>query len=379
MSTYVDIHILQTVPPSNLNRDDTGSPKSAVYGGVRRHRVSSQAWKRATRTEFNRHLDTSELGERTKRLATRVADRITAVDGSLKDRADELAAEVLKAAGLSLTKSKTKEGDSAKAEDLTGYLVFASRAQIEALARLAIDSRDAKPSKAQAKAQAKKALTDDASIDVALFGRMIADAPDLNVDACCQVAHAFSVHPAVTEFDYFTAVDDNTPDDTSGAGMIGTVEFVSSTLYRYATVNVDELARSLGSVEAAARATEAFIKAFTVSMPSGKANTFANRTRADLVLAQIRDDQPVNLSEAFETPIATTESRTTVAAKALAEYAVDLDAAYGSKPVAGYYLAAGGAAAEPATSALDELGERTDLTTMTTRIGELVTERVVPE
>ena len=370
MATYIDIHILQTVPPSNLNRDDTGSPKSALYGGVRRSRVSSQAWKRATRAEFNSHLADSELGERTKRVVERVAEAITAQRNDLHDRANDLAQDVLRLAGLKIAKpkkKKTAEEDS-REEALTEYLIFVSRAQIQALAELAIASLDGKASKADA----KKALQDDKSIDIALFGRMIADAPDLNVDACCQVAHAFSVHAATTEFDYFTAVDDHAPEDNAGAGMIGTVEFVSSTMYRYATVNADELANSLGSVDAAARAAEAFLKAFAVSMPTGKLNTFANRTRADLVLVQIRQDQPVNLAEAFEDAITETRGRTTEATRRLAHYSAELDSAYGTEPVVTAFLAAGGAATGEAIAALNGLGDKHDLT----GLGELVAAQV---
>lgn len=359
MSRYIDIHILQTVPPSNINRDDTGAPKTAVYGGVQRHRVSSQAWKRAARAEFNSHLDKSELGERTVRILERVAERIADLEPSLAERSEELAKAVITKAGLKLAKPKKKAEDDEEPKERTGYLLFVSRAQLEALAKLAIANAD-EPKKIKAK-EAKEALNNEHSIDVALFGRMVADAPDLNVDACCQVSHAISVHAAQTEFDYFTAVDDNAPEDNVGAGMIGTVEFVSSTMYRYATVNATELADSLGSVEAAARAVAAFLRAFATSMPTGKQNTFANRTRPDLIVVQVRDDQPVNLSEAFEDPIEATRGRTTAAARALAAYAESQDGAYGSTPADQAFLATGGAAADTALEAMAMFGERTDL------------------
>ncbi|MBB1055766.1 MULTISPECIES: type I-E CRISPR-associated protein Cas7/Cse4/CasC [unclassified Dietzia] len=371
MTTYIDVHIIQTVPPSNINRDDTGSPKSAVYGGVRRSRVSSQAWKRATRAEFSSHLDTAELGVRTKRVVEQMIGEIVARRPDLEESAEDLAAKVLKVVDINLAKEK-KESSEKREVPQTEYLIFLSRAQISALAELAIDSVDSTPDKKSV----KKAFHDDTSIDVALFGRMIANAPDLNVDACCQVAHAISVHPASNEFDYFTAVDDKAPEDNAGAGMIGTVEFVSSTMYRYATVNADALAASLGSIEAAAKAAEAFVRAFAVSMPTGKSNTFANRTRADLVLVQVRDDQPVNLVGAFESAIASTTGRTEQAVLRLAEHAADQDAAYGTLPVAGAFLAAGAAATETALEKLGEIGQRADLNGVVRLVGEQVRERV---
>lgn len=296
---FVDVHVLQTVPPSLINRDDTGSPKSAVYGGVTRSRVSSQAWKRATRREFNDHLNLDELGERTLRVVERIAKRIRNLDSEIDEATARKSAEDV----LTATKIKVKAvKPKADAEDQTvlqntGYLVFLSRGQINALAELALRGI---AGESITKAKAQKALTDGNSVDVALFGRMIADAPELNVDAACQVAHAISVHEAVTEYDYFTAVDDNAPEDNAGAGMIGTVEFTSSTLYRYATIDVKRLAENLGSEEAALRAIEAFTRSFVVSMPTGKQNTFANRTLPEAVLVQIREDQPLSLASAFE-------------------------------------------------------------------------------
>lgn len=375
MTTYIDIHALQTVPPSNINRDDTGAPKSAQFGGVRRARVSSQAWKRATRAEFNSHLDQSELGERTMFVAERIAEAIARKAGTLGDKAEEMAVEVLKATGLKVEKPKAKDGvDEAELRWKTQYLVFVSRAQIEKLADLAIAA--AEEGKAVPKKDAKAALNDDHSIDVALFGRMIADAADLNVDACCQVSHAISVHAVSTEFDYFTAVDDNAAEDNAGAGMIGTVEFNSSTLYRYANVNADELAASLGSVEAAARAVEAFVKAFVVSMPTGKQNTFANRTLPDLVVVRVRGDQPVNLAEAFENAIEGTEGRTKKAAIALGRYSAQLDEAYAGPAEAGGYLATGGAAELEAQEALATFGERVNLDGLAQLAAQAVQDRV---
>lgn len=333
MTLYLDIHALQTVPPSCINRDDTGSPKSAVFGGVKRARVSSQAWKHAVRSDFERQLDRAQLGERTLRIVDRIAARVAELEPSLAEHAETLAIKMLESIKIKVASEK-KEG----ARPETGYLIFVSRAQINRLATLLVEAgADGKP----APKDVKQAFHDDASIDVALFGRMIAEAPDLNVDATCQVAHALSVHAAENEFDYFTAVDDNQDADNAGAGMIGTVEFVSSTMYRYATVNASELAASLGSAEAAARAVEAFLRSFITSMPTGKQNTFANRTRPAFVLVEARTDQPVNLVGAFEEAIESTGGIMPEAVQRLAQTAVTEDEEYGTSPVRSAYLATG--------------------------------------
>ena len=149
------------------------------------------------------------------------------------------------------------------------------------------------------KAKLQNALTASPAVDMALFGRMVASDPSLNYDAAAQVAHSISTHRVQNEYDYFTAVDDFAPEDNAGAGHLGTVEYNSSTLYRYATVNVLELEKHLGK-EDAALAVKAFAQAFIRSMPTGKQNTFANRTLPDAVYIAVRGDQPVNLCGAFE-------------------------------------------------------------------------------
>ena len=279
---YIDFHILQTVPPSCVNRDDTGSPKTAVYGGAMRARVSSQAWKRAIRLMFRETMDAGQLGMRTKRIVGLVAGEIR----TLKPNADaeKLAAAVLKTAGLSISE-----------DNLSDALFFMSAAQARALAKLAVKGNADKKA-------CQAALAAEPSIDIALFGRMVASDPSLNYDAAAQVAHSISTHAVHNEYDYFTAVDDCAPKDNAGAGHLGTVEFASATLYRYATVNVRELSALLGRDSAAA--VRAFADALIRSMPTGRQNTFANRTLPDFVYVTLRRDQPVNLCGAFEKPVA---------------------------------------------------------------------------
>lgn len=269
---YVDIHVLQTVPASNINRDDSGAPKTALYGGVTRARVSSQSWKHAMREAFKKDSDGAEwlLSHRTKKGIQLLAAKLAEKDNTLDlDAATKKAIEVFKAAGIKVKKD----------ENTTGALFLLSDGQIDKLADYALqnDSYDKK--------ELKEVFSDKNSLDLALFGRMVADNPELNVDAASQVAHAISTHEIVPEFDYFTALDDE--QDSAGAAMIDTLEFNSSTLYRYANVNVKELFHNLGSAELTLKGIELFIKKFVLSMPTGKQNSFANKTIPPYVMVTI--------------------------------------------------------------------------------------------
>jgi len=380
MSTYVDIHIIQSLPPSCVNRDDSGSPKSAVYGGVRRLRVSSQSWKRATRLYFNDLLDAKDVGVRTKRVVEVLAERITEDAPELAGDAVTLAEGVFKAARIKLSPPRGKKD----APQESGYLLFLSTSQIARLAELAIASaRDGETLDAKT---VKKIFKEAHAVDIALFGRMVADDTDLNVDAACQVAHAISTHAAENEYDFFTAVDDDksrSEEEDAGAGMMGTVEFSSATMYRYATVNLDMLVENLGDGDAALRALEVFIKGFCLSMPTGKQNTFANRTLPEAVVVSVRDDQPVSLVGAFEKPIRTNEAEGYLARSvgALAEHARAIEDNYGLKPLAGFVVAlkGGDILAPEGPDAPAPLGERVSFADLPVRVREAVVPHVSRE
>ena len=331
---YVDFHVLQTVPPSCINRDDTGSPKTAVYGGVTRARVSSQAWKHAMRQAFVEEslLDDADVGSRTKKVAELVEKEIVALAPDAD--AAKLAKKALDNAGIKNDEKGTKA------------LFFMSQAQAKALAEAAVaGSTDKK--------EYKDALKKAPSADMALFGRMVADDPSLNYDAAAQVAHSISTHAVQNEYDYFTAVDDCAAEDNAGAGHLGTVEYNSATLYRYAAVNVLELVQHLGKEKAAA-VVRSFGEAFIRSMPTGKQNTFANRTLPDAVYVAIREDQPVNLCGAFERAVGrSAEGYAEPSKRALQAYAQKLYATYGT-PAQGFVVGTG----------LEQLGEAQPLQTM---------------
>ena len=351
---YVDFHVLQTVPPSCVNRDDTGSPKTAVYGGAVRARVSSQAWKRAVRKMFADEMsDTVETGKRTLKAIGLVADELAvSFPGQEREKLEKMAKKALEAAGIKFKKDSKKE-------DVCSALLFMSKAQAKALAELAAE--DCKDGAAY-----KNALNQNPTIDMALFGRMVATDASLNYDAAAQVAHSISTHAVQNEFDYFTAVDDCAPEDTAGAGHLGTVEYNSSTLYRYATVNVLELVRTLGA-ERAAETVRAFGEAFIRSMPTGKQNSFANRTLPDAVYVTLREDQPVNLCGAFEKPVRkSAEGYAEPSKTALKQYAQQLYAAFADAPEQSFTVGTG----------LDELAQPMPLNAMLTALEKAVEEKL---
>ena len=332
---YLDIHILQTVPPSCVNRDDTGSPKTARYGGVTRARVSSQAWKRAVRLMFRDMFPKDEVGIRTKRAVELVKERITALKPDA-EKPEKLAADALSNAGVKLAKDNAG----------TDALFFLSAAQASALAKLAVAGENDKNAY-------KQALKDNPSVDIALFGRMVASDPSLNYDAAAQVAHAISTHEVRNEFDYFTAMDDLAPEDSAGAAHLDTTEFNSCTMYRYATAGIHELAVHLGDEEAV-RAAVNFVRAFCLSMPTGKQNSFANRTAPEAAYVAIRKDQPVNLAGAFERPVRSfAGGYEEPSEEALAAYAQKTYGTFVEAPKAAFVVGGG--------EKLDELGHRVSL------------------
>ncbi|MEU8773503.1 type I-E CRISPR-associated protein Cas7/Cse4/CasC [Streptomyces sp. NPDC048606] len=399
--TIVDVHILQTVPPSNINRDDTGAPKSAVFGGVRRSRVSSQAWKKATRKAFEELLNPAELGVRTKKVVDALTDRVKAREESLTaDQVWPMAAEIITAAtgakieapsrGSAAKGNRKGDADNPAAEPQapqSSYLLFLSARQLDGLADLAIEGlgRKADPKvfvkEAGLKARAKQIASTRHSVDIALFGRMVADTTDINVDAAAQVAHALSVHPVDLETDYFTAVDDRNSDAESGAGMIGTVDFNSATLYRYAAVDIDLLTKNLDagltdgerSGAPVRRAVEAFIEGFALSMPTGKLNTFGNNTLPDAVIVKLRSARPISFVGAFENPIAhdTADGHVRAACQALAEHIPAVEGAFGDPADHTWIVRVG-----KQTQDLADLGDEVNLRDLVTRVGQAVEGRL---
>jgi CRISPR system Cascade subunit CasC len=355
----VDFHALQTVPPSNINRDDTGSPKTAIYGGVQRARVSSQSWKRAIRRAFRENFDESDLGVRTKRIVKLVLDQIGNFAPGIDTENTDIKDKVVETINLASAKAnkpiipkpkKTKKNEEPSKENgfITDALFFMGMAEAKNVARLVIEW--AQNNKKPAKKDVQEALNyyqgnmnyRSFAVDVALFGRMVASAPELNADASAQVAHAISVHKVDNEYDFFTAMDDV----KNHSEMLETIEYNSSTLYRYATVFVNLLHEELaGDVAVTGKAVKEFAKAFITSMPTGKLNTFANWTLPSAVLVTIRKDQPINLVGAFEVAV-TDDNITRKSSEKLATHATKVYNSFANAPEKSYVIAPGDVADE---------------------------------
>ncbi len=336
MSLFLEFHLIQNFAPSNLNRDDTGAPKDAIFGGQRRARVSSQCFKRAIRMTVAGQdlLPPEHRSVRTKKLK----------DLLLKQLVGRDAVEAEEKIKLALSAARLKIKDDGKTE----YLLFLGQSEVAAFAQLIEEhwddlvAIDGQKGKKNAKAilspaivkKAQTLLDGGKAVDVALFGRMLADLPQVNQDAACQVAHAISTHRVEREFDYFTAVDDAGDDDETGAGMIGQVEFNSATFYRYAVLDVRKLLANLqGDKELTLSAIETFAKAMAQAIPSGKQNSFAAHNPPDFIGIALRHATPLNLANAFEKPVRAKAdaSLTAQSVAALSGYESQLAAVYAAQ------------------------------------------------
>ena len=294
MSRFVQMHILTAYPPSNPNRDDLGRPKTAIIGGISRMRISSQALKRAIRTnDAFRSALTGNLGERTQRMGDKVRLHLLE-QGASEDKALEIARNI--AALFGKIKGE-KDANPAYTEQLA-FISPEERAAAFDLAEKAL-SGEALPKE---KELAKQVLiTADGAVDIAMFGRMLADNPDFNRDAAVQVAHAFTTSRVDIEDDYYTAVDDlKTAEEDAGAGFIGEAGFGAGVFYLYICVNRELLLKNLsGDTKLAGRALSALVRAAATASPSGKKNSFANHVRAEYLLLESGDSQPRSLASAF--------------------------------------------------------------------------------
>ncbi|MFC8016636.1 type I-E CRISPR-associated protein Cas7/Cse4/CasC [[Kitasatospora] papulosa] len=366
MSVHLVLHALQTLPPSNINRDDLGSPKTAVYGGVPRARVSSQSWKRAMRTHFTTAslVPAEDLAVRTRHGISLLAAPLCTLRPGLGDEeAAAIAEKVLVAAtGASPDTTARRQETAAPA---TREILFLGRRQVDRLAHLAAEGADDITAYLKTKANItalKQAVMSKDAVDIALFGRMVAADQDLSLDAAVQVAHALAVHRTTVETDYFTAVDDFTSD--SGASMIGRGEFVAPTLYRHAVLTGPDLAANLTDYADALtlqQVTAAFVRAFTETVPSGKITSHAHTTRPTALIATVTGT-PFNHVGAFETPVATTEGGHLPAAAArLAEHITTTETAYGDPDARSWLLTTQPQATEPLNATAERLPTLTAL------------------
>lgn len=344
---FVQIHMLQSMPPGNLNRDETGQPKKCLFGGVTRGRISSQCLKRNIRRspQFAQAFGDA-LADRTRYLPRMVWDALK--EQPVADFPPEELDEVTKAIASRFKKEKRRgapESEDSEAEEApaaedgveqTGQLVFFPPPFAKRVAELVLDFRSIsqkayhvfigrtlkpKPSKEEDKeikskiqglveeiAEASKTLT----VDIGLFGRMTTSDLVLNVEAACQVSHAISTHETIIESDYFTAMDDRKADyvtsqtEKVGAAFMGTGEtetfYNSAVYYKYLNVDLDALGGHLPSLTVGdvAKVAGVLMEAAALANPTGKQNSFASHAIPELILVELSETKrPISYANAF--------------------------------------------------------------------------------
>lgn len=303
----IELHILQSFPVSCLNRDDVGSPKTAVFGGVNRARISSQSLKRAVREYAQNNLPDARFGgERTKLIVQPVADALKK-HGVGEAAAGEHAANI--ADKLAKLDSKAgKEGSQAQ----VGTLTFLAPSEIDSIAKQVAALLKDNPKSRDYEKKLDRFCKDAGLLDgadIALFGRMAASLPSLTLEGATMFSHALSTHKSDNDLDFYSAVDDRKPEgDDAGAGMIGTLEFCSAVYYRYAAINLDLLADKdhLAKLSPAERrkVVDAFIRATLLAVPGARKNSMNAHTLPGFVLGTFKSaGQPVQLVNAFENPV----------------------------------------------------------------------------
>ena len=356
----VEVHILQNFAPSNLNRDDTNSPKDCTFGGFRRARISSQCLKRSIRRSpaFVEAVE-GRVGVRTKLVHDRLADLLVE-KGRERSEATPRVKRALEAVGFKWDESHT------------AVLLFVDDGELKAWADVlhehwdalggsdepaATEEEEKEPQKAKKRKSTKEkkaeaagkvpsdvlkklkdvmASRERSGVDIALFGRMVAEHTRMNVDAACQVAHAVSTHAVDLEMDFYTAVDDLQPKEDTGAGMMGVVEFNSACFYRYAVIDLDQLVDNLGGTRGVARAAVlGFLKAAVKAIPTGKQNSFAAQNPPDWVRVEVRRS-PRSLVNAFAAPIRVNPGKPDLVEQSIAaaqQYASKLDSVFDDSDV----------------------------------------------
>ncbi len=278
-NTRIEYHILQSFPVTCLNRDDVGAPKTAVVGGTTRARVSSQCWKRQVRLAL--HDFGIKLAMRTKKV-DEVIRKACLERGASEEQAQ--------ACGEMIAKALTKDTLHFFTEGEAG--AFADHAQGKQFDAGQIKEKEIHK-------LAKKSINPAVDgIDIALFGRMVAQAAELNVEAACSFAHAISTHRVANEVEFFTALDDL--QEEPGSAHMGSLEFNSATYYRYISLDLGQLWQTLGG-EALPQTVEAFTKALYVALPSARQTTQSGASPWEFARILVRRGQ--RLQVPFETAV----------------------------------------------------------------------------
>lgn len=303
----LEFHMLKNYPPVNLNRDDSGAPKSCFFGGVMRGRVSSQCLKRSwRRSPVFQELGSS--GVRTRHMPEKVSELL---------REKGVAPEYIETAKKMLTGVANKEGKENSKGNYTAQIVLYAPEDLERLAEKVMEAiqADGTPKKfAQHKAKDFVKLVDDAKVrpvtaDIALFGRMVTSEAFRDVDAAMQVAHGISTHAVNRESDYYTAVDDLLDDrDENGAGMMGDTDFNSCCYYEYASLDVDQLRENLKYSEDCEtlirKLIPTLIRVMAYTNPGGKQNSFAGQVLPAFIMVECKREKiPLSYVNAYEEPV----------------------------------------------------------------------------
>jgi len=323
MTRFIQIHALTVYAPSNLNRDDTGRPKTARFGGERL-RISSQALKRAIRTsEAFKSRVNGQNGQRTQRLGEEIRDYLIK-KGISAEAATSGARQI---AGI-FGKPKPEADKNPTHIEQLAFIAPAERAAAFALADK-IAAGEVLPDKPEALA-AEVLVASDTATDIAMFGRMLADNPHFNREAAVQVAHAITTHKVEVEDDFYTAVDDlKKPAEDAGAGFIGELGFGAGVFYIYACIDRVLLEKNLGGDKSLANvAIGALIEGLTTASPTGKQASFASRARASYLRIEKGDQQPRSLAAAFLKPVRG-DDLLEASIVALENLATDMNSAYG--------------------------------------------------
>jgi CRISPR system Cascade subunit CasC len=330
---HMELHILQSVPVTCLNRDDLNSPKTTVFGGIQRARVSSQAWKRAIRELAEEVLPDEKnglfSGNRTRRFVFALKNRLFKREVPAKS-SEELAEQVADIVETLDTKKVDSEGCKK-----IKTMMFFSESEYDAIADLIANSADVKDQinlieksivdedkkkkekilkkmnnilKKGAIAKAIKSVQLKDAADIALFGRMVASDASLSVEASTMFSHALSTHKVDNEIDFFSAVDDLQTEEESGAAITSTLEFNSATYYRFAALNLDMLADenhlAAMSLEERQSVVRTFLEATIKAMPGARKSSMNGNTLPVYVLGVVRNEgHPLQLVNAFETPL----------------------------------------------------------------------------
>ncbi|VAW35186.1 CRISPR-associated protein, Cse4 family [hydrothermal vent metagenome] len=306
---FIELHTIQNFSPANLNRDDTNNPKDCEFGGYRRARISSQSLKRAIRFEPV-FADTTQAknGERSKWM-TRPIKKQLIVAGKTEEEASKVASSFVEAYASKMDSKKPNK---------TAVLIYFSQEEIATVVNSLLENWDDALIIAQSGKKLDKLATPlikatqdrTSAPDIALFGRMLAEKPTLNIDAACQVAHAISTHRINMEMDFYTAVEEikdleEDADEGAGAAMMGFTNFNSACFYRYVRIDWRQLVSNLGGDKALAQRTvEGFLRAAIDAIPTGKQNSFAAQNPTSMAMAVVRKDgKSWNLANAFEMPV----------------------------------------------------------------------------